>query len=85
MFILAEIRIFLPKLCFINLRQLSVNRNSVSVNFAKMIYGRTLQRSEYGMSNYRTVSEHMQIIAECKNGNLTGVKFIIRHRLQMGV
>ena len=42
MLILAEIGVFLPKFCFVNLRQLSVNRNSVSVNFAETIYGRTL-------------------------------------------
>ena len=42
MLISAEIGVFLPKFCFVNLRQLSVNRNSVSVNFTETIYGRTL-------------------------------------------
>ena len=42
MLISAEIGVFLPKLCFVNLWQLSVNINSVSVNFAETIYGRTL-------------------------------------------
>ena len=43
MLISAEIGVFLPKFCFVNLRQLSVNRNSVSVNFTETIYGRTLE------------------------------------------